>query len=56
MREEQDKAPDRGAEASRRVERESSLFLVLRRVVGSRQPAVLVMEPDGRVKRVNGRE
>lgn len=37
-------------------EREGGLLDLLRRVVGPRQPAVLVMEPDGRLRRARERE
>lgn len=38
-----------------RAEREGGLLDLLRRVVAPRQPSVLVMERDGRLRRAGGR-
>lgn len=42
-------------EGEKRAEREGGLIDLLRRVVAPRQPAVLVMEPDGRLRRAGAR-
>lgn len=36
------------------AEREGGLLDLIRRVVAPRQPAVIVMEPDGRLRRSSG--
>lgn len=45
----------RREEREGRAGREGGLIDLLRRVVAPRQPSVLVMEPDGRLRRAAGR-
>jgi hypothetical protein len=55
MGDERRRQDERPTEGRGRDEGQGGLLDLLRRVVGPRQPAVLVMDRDGQVRKVEGR-